>query len=94
MKKLEFRRAKDDTVYKFNIDGEYNGRPKWQRVDKNIKVVFIDKVGWCVVDEETNQVSWPSPEINDMKASLPPEGRWVSKKNGKSYEYDLVLLKE
>ena len=92
MKKLEFRRATDDTVYKFNLDGEYNGKPKWMREDKNIMVVFIDHVGWCVLDEDVNQVSWPFAEHQDLKAELPPQCQWISWKKGKSYVYELVLL--
>jgi hypothetical protein len=94
MNKLEFRRTTDGTVYKFNLDGEYNGRSKYSREDKNIMVVFIDHLGWCVLDEEENQVSWPFIDIQNIDAKLPPEGKWISWKKGKSYVYELVLLHE
>lgn len=94
MKKLEFRRTTDDVVYKFDLDGQYNDKPKYQREDKNIMVVFIDHVGWCVLDEDVNQVSWPFAEIQDLNAEFPPQGKWISWKKGKSYVYDLVLLNE
>ncbi|MEK7648195.1 MAG: hypothetical protein AAB384_04155 [Patescibacteria group bacterium] len=89
MNTLQFHRDNDEVVYTFHLDGTYNDRPRWRREDKNIVVVYIDHIGWCVLDEEENQVSWPFPETRDTDATMPPLGKWLSWKKGKSYVYTL-----
>lgn len=91
MTKIEFRRTSENVVYRFSPDGQYNGRPAWRREDKNITIVFIDHIGWCVLDEDLNQVGWPFADIQNVRAELPPEGKWISWKKGESYVYDLIV---
>lgn len=94
MKQFKFKKNLGETAYVFSLDGEYNGRSKWKRKDKNVVVVFIDHIGWCILDENLNQVGWPFAEIRDMKSKTPPEGKWISWKEGKSYTYDLIMENE
>lgn len=94
MYKLQLSQEESNVIYIFTPDGEYNSKTKWKRLDKDVIIVFIDHIGWCVLDEDVSQVGWPFNEIQNLKATNPPEGKWLSWKKGKSYIYNLTIVEE
>lgn len=88
----EFRRRIDDVIYRFAPDGLVNGFPAWKRVDLDIRLIRHADKGWCTVDSAGTINGRPWNVEPEEQGAAPFEGEWVSKKNDKSYVYDLVKL--
>jgi hypothetical protein len=86
---FEFRRTTDATVYRFHRDGRHNDRSKWRREDKDLWCLF-DGAGWSVTDGLGARLGWPRDDADS--SDDPPSGIWISRKDDKSYEYELVYL--
>ena len=82
-----FKRVDSSIVYKFNFIGEKNDHSFWKREDKNLWCVYNLESGWCIEDETSTRLGWPSIESDKY---LPPEGIWPSEKGSKSFQYELI----
>ena len=84
---FELVRRADGVRYRFEHDGERNGRPRYRRVDEAVDCCWVPPTGWCTVDRDGVENGWPLvPDV----ASRPVAGAWRSAKAGRSYLYDLV----
>ena len=89
---FELRRQSDDLVYVFN-----RGPKGFQRQD-NLEMWITyrgSEIGWVAFDDTgiygLTGRPWDTPP-KDQSPDHPPEGIWVSRKNERSYVYDLVYL--
>jgi hypothetical protein len=91
LKPIEFRRTDNQVVYRFVPDGERNGKSQWRRIDLDLWCVYLDAIGWVVVDASDTQLSWPVDRALAFNEA-PPTGLWVSQKGDRSYTYELVYV--
>lgn len=89
---FELRRQSDDLVYSFIKKDRSDGLLGFQRADRDLWIIFRDRLGWVAWDEERQTVMGRPWNVlpEDQPTDYPPEGDWVSKKGAKSYVYDLV----
>ena len=88
--RFEFRRRLPaDISYSYVPDGDPSDRV-WKRVDMELWVRKIDKFGWAGVNNKAEILALPWALAPDEQGDYPPECIWVSRKNDKSYVYDLV----
>ncbi|MCS5712845.1 MAG: hypothetical protein AB7R69_05710 [Candidatus Babeliales bacterium] len=90
---IEFRRRLNNLVYIFRPCGSINKMPAWKREDIDLWVKYSTEYGWVCVDTNETIMAMPWPCKRSEHISLPPAGEWVSKKEDKSYVYDLVFTK-
>lgn len=64
----------------------------WQRADKALWVKWVDGIGWACVDAtgQILSIPWGIPAAD--QPDHPPAGVWVSRKQDKSYVYDVVYV--
>ncbi|MBO1417658.1 hypothetical protein [Streptomyces sp. FH025] len=86
---FELVRRLDGLVYRFRLDGEFNGRPSFKRVDLDVWCRWVPERGWYTFGADGAGNGWPLVGRAVREAALPPEGPWRSWKAGKSYLYDL-----
>lgn len=84
---FEFRRA-DGVIYRF--EPEADGRA-WKRTDIDLWCRLDEHGEWAIVDATGSRVGWPLSDP-PYSGESPPRGRWVSAKDGRSYEYELVWM--
>ncbi len=89
---FELRRQSDGLVYRFDRTTDTLGRDGFKRQDADLWIIDHPRHGWIAG-------SWDSDDIfgrpwipSDHSTIAPPEGVWVSRKDAKSYVYDLVYL--
>jgi hypothetical protein len=90
--RFEFRRHVDDLTYVFERVEDGDGQIRFKRSDIDLWVVWHERLGWIVWDEESATVlgrPWDGLP-SEQSETHPPEGEWVSKKGSKSYVYSLV----
>lgn len=92
---FELRRQSDDLGYTFVKKDRPDGLLGFQRADRDLWIIFRDRLGWVSWDEESQTVMGRPWNVlpEDQPTDCPPEGDWVSKKGAKSYVYDLVHMK-
>lgn len=92
---FELRRQSDDLVYTFTRKPRVDGLPGFQRTDRDLWIVFKPDFGWISWDEASLSVTgrpWDVLPL-DQTEDCPPQGIWVSRKDSKSYVYQLVHIK-
>ena len=88
-KSFIFKRIGGNAVYTFHLMSKNNDIGVWKREDKELWCKLILNFGWSIVDEFENRLGWPEKsEVTEY----PPEGIWISKKDNKSYRYELIFL--
>lgn len=89
---FEFRRRNDTAAYRYHPCEPMNGFPAWKREDLDLYVARIKGFGWACIDRDNTifAIAWGIPA--DQMSESPPAGEWVSKKEDKSYVYDLVYI--
>lgn len=88
---FELRRKSDDLVYQFQRKLSAEGRVGYRRADRDLWIVQSSEWGWISTDPETGAITGRSWETHPSQQSdHPPAGVWVSRKDDKSYVYDLV----
>ncbi|MDR3663047.1 MAG: hypothetical protein P4L86_22115 [Mycobacterium sp.] len=90
MSGVKFVRRVDGLAYEFTRDGEAHGFPSYKRVDLDIWCRRLPDFGWVVCDAADDVSSRPFDEAG--QGEFPPEGVWVSRKDDRSYVYDLVHI--
>lgn len=88
---LKFVRRDDGLTYEFTEDGEAHGFPSYKRVDLDIWCRRLPHFGWVVCTDRGAVSSRPFDHAGF--GYLPPEGAWVSRKDDRSYVYDLVHVR-
>lgn len=89
---FEFRRRfPDDVAYSFVQCGEAENKV-WKRVDMELWVKKLEKLGWACVNEENKVFALPWACPVEEQGDIPPACIWISRKLDKSYVYDLVYL--
>ena len=88
---FELQRRIDDLVYEFDktlfSDNEYG----YKRRDQDFWIRWSDKFGWIQCDDKTENIYGRSWNVSPQdQTNYPPPGEWISKKESKSYVYDLV----
>ncbi len=86
IKSITFLRVSDNISYQFNLVEKRNGYTFWKREDLDLWCCYKSKVGWCIEDKYGNEFGWPRSNNN---SELPPKGTWFSRKEDKSFEYEL-----
>lgn len=95
---FELRRQSDDLVYTFTRKPRADGLPGFQRTDRDLWIVFKPDFGWISWDEASLSVTgrpWdvlPRDRIRPRTVLRRASG--VSRKDSKSYVYQLVHIKE
>jgi len=89
---FELRRQSDGLVYSFVKKDRADGLHGFQRTDRDLWIVFKDRLGWVAWDEDGQVVTGRPWNVlpDEQSADCPPQGDWVSRKGAKSYVYDLV----
>ncbi|CAM5729096.1 hypothetical protein MAUB1S_02233 [Mycolicibacterium aubagnense] len=85
---LKFVRRDDGLTYEFAEDGVAHGFPSFKRVDLDVWCRRLPHFGWVVCTESGAVSSRPFDHAGF--GYLPPAGAWVSRKDDRSYVYDLV----
>ncbi len=78
----------DRLVYRFEPVADEPAR--WKRTDLDLWCGRAAEGNWAILDGEGKAFGWPREGRGDE--DRPPAGRWVSAKEGKSYEYELVWV--
>lgn len=89
---FEFRRRIDSVVYRFRPCEPFDGQVAWKREDVDLWVTQIAGFGWVCIDRNRVICGIPWGVPHDKMGELPPAGEWVSKKDDKSYVYDVVYI--
>jgi hypothetical protein len=85
------RRLSDDLVYEFDRMPRADGSIGYRRRDQDLWIVFKPAWGWVAYDETTLSITGrPWDVLPEDQSDYPPEGTWVSRKDSKSYVYELV----
>lgn len=87
---LKFVRRIDGLTYEFADDGAAHGFPSYKRVDLDIWCQRLPEFGWAACSRSGEVSSRPFDDAG--LGELPPEGAWVSRKDDRSYVYDLVRV--
>ncbi|KRB01170.1 hypothetical protein ASD83_06500 [Devosia sp. Root685] len=89
---FELRRKSDELVYSFAKKDRPDGLQGFQRTDRDLWIIFKERLGWVAWDDENQTVTGRPWNIlpEDQSTDLPPQGEWVSLKGTKSYVYELV----
>ncbi len=88
---LELRRISDGRVYLY----ERSDALRFKRTDSDIWIVKHAQLGWIVTDDSFELVlGIPWPGLFTDSSDLPPEGEWVSKKDERSFVYELRYVPE
>ena len=88
---FELHRLSDDLVYQFDRKERPDGTSGYQRRDQDLWITYHDHLGWVAYDEQTESVMGRPWNVlpQNQNPEFPPEGEWVSKKDVKSYVYEL-----
>lgn len=89
---FEFRRRIDTVVYHFHPCEPIDGKMAWKREDIDLWITQLTGFGWVCIDSNKVIYGIPWGIALDRMGELPPAGEWVSKKDDKSYVYDIVYL--
>ena len=86
---FEFLRSDGGAAYRFMpVDGIER---TWQRTDLSLWCREVAGRGWLIVDAHGLVLGWPEQAVQPPPAR-PPEGKWLSSKDGRGYEYELRWL--
>ncbi|MFD0375812.1 hypothetical protein [Streptomyces sp. NPDC127112] len=85
-----FVRHIDGLRYRFEQDGERNGRPAYRRTDGKVWCVWSPADGWH--SEITGNLVTARPLNSFADAPEPPATVWRSFKDDRSYLYDLQTV--
>lgn len=88
---FELRRQNDDLIYTFDR-AEKNNERAYKRRDADLWIILKKGFGWCAWDEEEGLMGRCWEVLPSQQSDFPPEGVWVSRKNEKSYVYELVYI--
>ena len=91
---FELHRLSDNLVYQFDRKELSNGKIAYKRRDQDLWINYKPELGWIAYDEENQELygrSWNVLPENQHK-DHPPEGIWVSRKDIKSYVYELKYI--
>ncbi len=93
-KYFELHRQSDDLIYQFDRKPTFEGKIGYQRRDQDLWITYRPEWGWVAYDEESRSITGRPWNVlpKDQTSDHPPEGEWVSKKNGKSYVYLLKYI--
>ncbi|MEM8632386.1 MAG: hypothetical protein AAGF74_14210 [Pseudomonadota bacterium] len=84
---FELRRQTDGLVYRF--DRQPDG--SFKRQDGDFFILRHPRHGWIAGDVGSDEIfGRPWSVLPSDQGDAPPEGIWVSRKDAKSYVYDLV----
>ena len=88
---FELHRLSDDLIYQFDRKERLDGTVGYKRHDQNLWITYRDQLGWVAYDEETQCIMGRPWNVlpSEQNKQHPPAGEWVSKKEGKSYVYEL-----
>jgi hypothetical protein len=87
---FELHRQSDGLIYQFDRKIYRDGVYGYQRRDQDLWIIYKQKLGWVAYDDETQSLTGRSWDVlPELQGDHPPEGIWVSRKNEKSYVYEL-----
>lgn len=91
--RLTLTRRSDNLRYCFTATGTQHGRPVFSRDDTpSLTLAWHPEWGWCTQLPRSGPLTGlPWGVLPRDQGPLPPEGPWVSRKDDKSYVYDLRL---
>ncbi len=91
---FELHRLIDGLVYQFDRKKHPDGRYGYQRRDQNLWIIYQGELGWVAYDEDNQTLTGRPWEIlpQSQNKDHPPEGIWVSRKDVKSYVYELQYM--
>ena len=90
---FQLHRLSDGSVYDFDRAAKEDGSVGYKRRDENLWIVLKPGLGWVAIDDATGVITgrpWDTPP--EAQSDRPPEGDWVSRKDAKSYVYELKHL--
>ena len=85
---VSFARCLDGLTYEFVRDGDAYGFPSYRRVDLDLWCRRLPDFGWAVCSSSGKVSSRPFDDAG--LGDFPPEGTWVSRKDDRSYVYELI----
>ncbi|MEJ6391838.1 hypothetical protein V8J82_01140 [Gymnodinialimonas sp. 2305UL16-5] len=92
--RIELRRLSDDLVYVFDRKAGPDQKTGFCRRDAPFWITWRDGFGWGAwVGDVLTGRPWDI-HIAQQSRAAPPEGKWVSQKDTKSYTYWLVHIDE
>lgn len=88
---FELHRLMDNLIYKFDKKIRQDNIIGYKRQDANLWITYREKIEWCAYNESNGNIEGIPWDVKYEKQNsiFPPEGIWVSRKNEKSYVYDL-----
>ena len=89
---FELRRRIGDITYRYHPCEPLHGHPAWKREDLDLWVTKVNGHGWVCVSAEFEILGIPWAVAVETQGSMPPAGIWVSRKEDKSYVYELAYL--
>ncbi len=87
---IELRRLSDTLVYVFDRKDQPDGLPAYRRQDADFWITWRDGFGWGAWNGDVLTGRPWDTHKDDQSPAAPPEGKWVSQKDTKSYTYRLV----
>jgi len=93
---FELQRKLDGLIYEFDLKERSDWIRWYCRRDKDLWITYRDELGWVAYDDIDHEVQWIpwNVSVDEQSSKHPPEGIWVSRKDDKSYVYDLVYVQE
>lgn len=87
---FKLRRHGDELVYQFDRMKRNDGTVAYKRRDADLWIVFDEDFGWIAKNEVTGEIGGRPWSVHpNEQTDHPPEGDWVSKKDDRSYVYQL-----
>ncbi|WP_407148603.1 hypothetical protein [Bradyrhizobium sp. ORS 86] len=91
--RFELRRQSDGLVYTFVRQTRTDGTVGYQRQDQDLWIERRRDWGWVAWDTASQSCTGrPWNVLPADQGDHPPEGDWVSRKETKSYVYNLVYV--
>lgn len=88
MENVGLVRRMDGLTYEFVRDGDAYGFPSYRRLDLDLWCRRLPEFGWAVCSRSGEVSGLPFDDAGH--GDFPPEGTWVSRKDERSYVYELI----
>lgn len=93
--RFELRRLADGLVYRFERSTDSVGRMGFKRSDGDYWIIWHEKLRWIAGSWGSDEVMGrPWDQLVEQTQQGPPPGIWVSRKDDKSYVYELTYLED
>ena len=93
---FELHRMIDGLIYQFDRMEISKGVFAYKRRDKDLWITYKPEIGWVAYDEEKDLLHGVAWNVlpKDQNKDFPPEGVWVSRKDERSYVYELKYMEK